>query len=226
MATDFFIKKGWGYIGLSCVCILFSLCAFFYAAFINRAQTVWHGKNFYFLLSPTENVEVGIFDAQLDGGAGYLLHHNGQEAVALAVYFQQEDALKAQVQGTENLEVLHISVDRLYFKTRCEKKNAELYQGALSALYSCMQILGQEIYRLDNGATQSSSLSTLKILQRQFSHLRKQYKEKYAVFSEICQTASCSLEKIIENTIYASDLRYVLCALTEGYVQLTKEFSL
>ncbi len=206
--------------------MFFSLCIFFYAAFIHRAQSVWHGKSFYFLVSPTEHIEVGVFDAQLDGGAGYLLNDNGREVVVLAAYLNKTDAITAQTGIAENSELLNISVERLYFKTRREKKNADSYQSALSALYNCMQILEQEIYRLDNGATQNSSRSVLKILQRQFAHMDKEYEGKYSSFSEVCKKAVASLEEIVSDIVYASDLRYLLCELTVGYIALAKEFSL
>ena len=225
MTTDFFIKK-WGYIGLSCLCVLFSLCIFFYAAFIHRAQSVWHGKSFYFLLSPTEHIEVGIFDAQLDGGAGYLLNDNGREVVVLAAYLNKADAVTAQASVSGNFELLNVSVERLYFKTWREKRNADSYQSALSALYNCMQILEQEIYRLDNGATQNSSISVLKILQRQFAYMDREYARTYHSFSEICKKTAMSLEKIVSDIVFASDLRYLLCELTVGYIELTKNFSL
>lgn len=226
MQTDFFIKKRWIYLGISQLLAAFVLITFVYAAFLSRAETVWVGKSFYFLVSNTEHVEAGAYDVRLDGGAGYLLDYDGREYVVLAVYLNGEDGRAVRAANDKNTALLQINVDRLFFKDCAEKKKAPLYQGALECLYGCMEVLGLEIDRLDDGATQQSSMQTLGILLKQLRYLALEYQESFAPCAKVCASAGESLDALLKDTIYAKDLRYLLCELSTGYMRLASTFSL
>lgn len=229
MSTDLFNKKRWAYIGLSQIFALFTFIFLIYAAFLSRAESVWLGKSFYFLVSQTEHIEVATYDARLNGGAGYLLEYNGRDYVALAVYLNEEDGNTVQaamMKNGENTGLIQVNVNRLYFKGCEEKKHAPLYQGALDCLYGCMEVLGVEIERLDDGATQQSSVRTLGLLLRQLKYLAAEYQTSYTACATVCNEAEECLRGILENTIYTKDLRYLLCNLSSEYIRLASAFAL
>ena len=144
MQTDFFRKKSW-IAAVGCLLVLFVFSTVVYAAFLGRAQSVWLGQSFYFLLSNAEHVEAGAYDAQFNGGAGYLLEYGGNEYVVLSVYMKEEEGIAVQNSMADRAEILQIDVGRLYFKTCEEKRRATLYQSALHCLYGCMEVLDEEI---------------------------------------------------------------------------------
>ena len=223
------MKKRWIYLGISQLLAAFVLIMLFYAVFLSRTETVWVGKSFYFLVSKTEHIEAGAHDAKLDGGAGYLLEYGGREYVALAVYLDGEDGRAVQAAMTANGEdtkLLQMDIDKLFFKGCAEKKNAPLYQGALECLYGCMEVLGLEIDRLDDGATQQSSMQTLGLLLKQLRYLASEYQTSFASCAKVCANAVESLSALLSDTIYAKDLRYLLCDLSAEYIRLASAFSL
>lgn len=232
MATDFCIKKvkkNWLYIAIVQLFSALVIAFFCYAAVLSRAEEVRLGKSFYFLVSETDHVEAGAYDARLNGGAGYLLEYDGREYVALAVYLDGEDGEAVQTamaERGENTRLLQINAEYLYFKTRQEKKDSELYTGALNCLHSCMQILDREIVRLDKGATQQSSKRVLEVLSKQLEYLGKEYETTYTACAEVCQETGARLRELASDTIYGKDLRYLLCELSTKYLELTEAFAL
>ncbi len=229
MQTDFFAKKRWIYFLICQFFMLFVTTVFIYAVFLSGAKSVWIGKNFYFLVSENEHVEAGALDVKLDGGAGYLFHYKGKEYVVWSVYFNGEDGKTVQASTSANgkaTSLLEVGVERLYFKSCKEKKNASLYQDALACLYNCMEVLGLEIERLDNGATQRSSVETLKILLTQLRYLSKRYEGNFCAYADVCIQAGEYLETLIEDIVYTKDLRYLLCDLSSKYIKLSSFFSL
>ena len=79
-----------------------------------------------------------------------------------------------------------------------------------------------EIGRLDKGATQQSSRATLQILQKQLVYLSNRYEEVFGVFTQVCRDASERIEHVLADTIFAKDLRNIMCQLCDQYIQLTK----
>ncbi len=223
------IKKSW-----KRLCVLLALCMLVfscmaYAVLLKRAESVYLGKSFYFLVHKTEHIEAGAYDVRLDGGAGYLLEYDGKEYVAFAVYLSERDGISVQTglaeQG-EDTRLLTMTAERMYFKKRKDKKNASLYTGALSVLYGFIQILSEEIARLDKGATQQSSKRILEILARQMGYEKDKYKDSCPAYASLCNGAEESLLASINDTVYANDLRYTLCELSMGYLDLAKAFAL
>ena len=227
MQTVFFIKKGWGRLIISQVLSIFVFIILLYAAFLNQSESVWIGKTFYFLVSQTEHIEAGAYDVQLQSGAGSLLEYSGREYVVWAVYLDGEDGRMVQAAiaaNGENISLLQMDAEKLYFKSYREKKNASLYQGALNCLYGCMEVLGLEIERLDNGATQQSSKRTLSLLLKQLLYLPLEYETEFVEYANICKDMAESLNEVLLNTIYTKDLRYLMCDMAIKYLQLTSKF--
>jgi hypothetical protein len=218
MAAVSFLKK-W------CIGILVLSCVL-YAWVLSRTQSVYIGKSFYFLVCATEHVEADTLDIRLDGGAGYPLQGTG---VALAVYLKAEEGLSVQTglaeQG-EEVSLIQRSVEYLYFKSRADKKNASLYTGALDTLYGFLQVLSSAITRLDKGATQQSTKRTLQSLSRLFSYHKEEYESAYPAYACLCESAEGQLKEFTADTVFVNDLRYLLCELAVGYLELAEEFSI
>ena len=200
-----------------------------YAVRLLSLESVYLGKNFYFLVRQTEHVQAGAYDVRLDGGAGYLLEHDGKEYVVFAVYLREEDGMSVQTglakQGEET-RLLQATAERLYFKRNKDKKNASLYVGALRVLDGFIQVLSEEIARLDKGATQQSVKRILETLARQMEYEKKGHEERYPAYANLCKSAQETLTASICDTVYTNDLRYTLCELAVGYLDLAKEFAL
>jgi len=220
MSTDFYSKKHCLYIVYTLICCIifgFLSCAVYFA----KREVLTFNKTFYFLISKTEHVEVGIYETQLDGGAGYLLNHEGEEYVAVAVYLTEEVGKAVQASMNETL-LLSISTEDLYLFNRKQRSRAQDYKAAMDCLYHCIEILSKEIARLDKGATQQSSMKMLRILQKQFAYLSKEYENRFSAFSMACGMVSERMEQLLSDIIYARDLREIMCYACDWYIQLAK----
>ena len=229
MQTDFLTKKRWIYRLFIPFIVIFVFTTFIYAKYLREIKCVWMGKSFYFLVSETEHVEAGSLGVKLEGGAGYLFDYDGRTWVVWAVYFNEQDGKTVQASTSFNgkeTKLLEVSIDRLYLKSAWEKKHASLYENAMECLYGCIEVLGLEIERLDNGATQRSSMETLQILLKQLRYLSEFYKGEFSSYADMCVQAVKALESIIQEVIYTKDLRYLLCDLSCGFIKLSSKFSL
>jgi len=214
---------------LMCFLLLFVYSILFFSYSLNRAESVYVGKNFYFLVSTPECTEVGVFNAQSDGGAGYLFSQGGKEYVALSVYLNIVDAdiVQSALQAErETTEIKQASVERLYFSTGSKKEKKNVYVSALDCLYQYIMVLDGEIARLSKGGTQESSKRILRILSKQFSYLANIYGRAYEKFSRYCQTVAGDIDREIEQTLYVSRLRYILCDMCVNYLDFAKGFRL
>lgn len=226
MTADFFRKNVYKWIvGVITVCFT-SIC-FVYAWFLSRAKTVELGVGFFYLVCEETNVEVGIEFVKLEGGAGYLLRQNGKDYVVLSVYFNEKDGIAVQTNLSDDKEtqLVYVGVDTLYFKTQKEKKNAAVYTGALQIFYSCIEVVGGVIQRLEDGATQESAKRILLPLSRQFAYLSQEYAQVYPTFSSVCRRCSQRIEEYCTDILFAGDLRYELCAMTKEYLGLASAFA-
>ncbi len=221
MSTKIFKKLA----GLACAFAI-GVVAFgvFYGGYLSRAKEVEKQKSFYFLLSGDSRVEVSAEFIKLEGGAGYLLEEPDGRYVALAVYLTEEEGLAVQESLQEPTVLCRKGVSTLYFKGK-EKKNTSLYLNALRTLEGYISVLSECINRLEKGGTQESCKRLLAILQRQFAYAEGEY-EEYPAFSQACGEWSGRLKGLCEETVYAQELRYLLCGQVEKYLQLCEEFSL
>ena len=144
------------------VALLFTFLSVGYAHRLDRAQTVALQNCFYYVVDASENVQAVSGFVDLQGGAAYCLETNNRQYVAYAVYLQKEDAdaaLRSLSIKNDNVQVLSMPLTELVFTSAKEKQRADAVVGAFSCLYGCMQVLNQEVHRLDGGATQQSSRS-------------------------------------------------------------------
>ena len=197
-----------------------------YAGTLSSATVVAVEKSFYFLVSENPHVQAGAYDAVLDGGAGYLLETDGRALVALSVYLNENEAKRVTSGYGESVSVLALKTEKLWFKTREEKRKQEVVESALKRAYNCMELLANEIKRLDNGSTQESTKRILELIKKQFAFMEREHRENYEAFSKVCKDARKELETICAGTVYTKDLRYILCALCGSYKELADEFSL
>ena len=200
-----------------------------YANTFTTAQTVVLDKELYYLVDESTHTQAVSSFAQLQGGAGYVLETPTREYVAYSMYFDKSESETAQTSllAQDVKTTMHVvCVDTLTFRTREEKRRVSTVISAFSCLDGCMQVLNQEIGRLENGATQQSSKRILTTLIDQFSHLQTQYQTSYPAFALTCKNAKVQLQSCISEIVYVKDLRYVLCDLGVAYANLGKEFTL
>jgi len=230
MTADYFLKKRITRYFTTWIAVVFTLSIMGYAWILSRAERVILRKNFYYVVSKSTHVEASTHEIMLDGGAGYLLETNDQEYVALAVYLKEDDgvAVSSAFANVDkpNVLLLTLKVDALYLKTRKQKENKATYVGAFSSLYGCIEVLEQEIRRMDEGATQRSSKRVLDILGRQLEYMAGRYEKSFTAFANVCKRAVQNLSEILSATVFVKDLRWVLCELCASYTRLAADFSL
>ena len=229
MSTVFFRKNKCVRWMTGVACITFTIGAILYAYFLTGAQTVGLFKTFYFLVSPSTHIQASTYFISLDGGAGYTLRYHERDYVAYSVYFTQtavENACAAVSATGEETEIVAVSVEKLYFKTRGEKNMAYTVQNAMECLYDYGVLLNAEIARLDNGATQESSKRLLSTLARQFAHAGREYEGNFVEFSNVGKEFAGKIGDIVKDVVLVKDLRLLLCELCVSYMHLAESFRL
>lgn len=224
MTTGFFYKR---ICKIATLCITFSfLCfSFAYAVFLSSATVVDTAKTFYFLVSPSTHLEASAHNAMQIGGAGYLLHANGRDYAALSVYLTDTAATAVSTNLTDTpTQIIALESNKLYLKTRRQKQKETVYKNAFSCLGDCIGILDEEIARVEGGATQQSSKRILKTLKNTFAFLSKEYKNGFAAFATVCQSAKNTISALTQATVYVEDLRYLQCELCVSYLRLSEAF--
>ncbi len=229
MTTDFFRKKRYLRPLFYAVALLFTVATLLYAYALTGVKTVDVYKYFHFLVSASTHIEASTHQVSLDGGAGYALRRAEREYVAYHVYMQSTDgerALKAVSLQGEEVELVSVGVEKLYLKTREEKRNAQTLLDGMELLYAYIRILSDEIARLDGGATQESSKRVLNELSNQLSYAEKAYAERFSGLSSVCSALAQGLNERTEGIVYTQDLRYLLCESCVAYVGLGEEYAL
>lgn len=224
MTTDFYIKRRC-FALFTCIMVFTVAVLCSYAYSLTHAQFVRVNKSFYFLVSTDTHIESTTHMIRLDGGAGYLLMEDDTCYTAYSVYLNGDIGLSAQEGLQEETMLVEKNVGYLIFKGK-NKLASNLYQGALNALYGCIDVLSQSIDLLENGGIQQTCKRILTVLERQFAYMASEYQASYPAFSSVCKGLQVELSKLAEKIVLCKDLRYVLCAACDGYIQLTKEFSL
>lgn len=208
--------------------LIFTIFVVAYAWFLNGVTSYALSKDFYFLVANTTHVEASAHVATLQGGAGYLVQDKERSYSALAVYLTRSagETAKAGLLETDEYSLLVKRVDKLYFKTRKQKRNSARILAAFSCLEDCIEVLNGEIARLENNAPQRSSKAVLQDLADQFSHLAKTYEGSFPSYATVCKGAATALRECCTGIVYARELRYVCCGLCDSFVSLGEEFSL
>ena len=228
MSAVFFSGKGIKRI-ICLFTVVFTLGAVLCSAGYFGVKRVRWERAYYFLVSEDTHVEASAEFAKLDGGAGYLLRQGDRDYVALAVYLDEKDGRTVQAtlkNAGEQTKLLRVGVQTLYFQTKREKKNADRYIGAFDCLQGCMTVLEECISRLEKGLSQEKCRRILSELKNQFAFLSKDYGVEYAAFGSLCDDTAKRLERLLSDTVYAKDLRYLLCELAEKSIALASAFSL
>lgn len=226
MSTDNFLKRISFFI-VGAIFIIASAFACMYAGVLASAQKVDVYDCFYFLVTDDTKIEAGAEFAKLDGGAGYLLAHNGAEYVTLSVYLEESEGLFVQeaLQKTgRNTTLITKEVQTLYFQGS-EKKKSALYISGLKTFKSYINLLNETMKRLDEGLSQESCKALLKTQYKQYNHAEKQYCE-YKALSNVFEKSAEQLFVILDGVVYLKDLRYLLCWQAEKYIMLCSQFSL
>lgn len=227
MKTDFFCKKRIVALVVCICCIVFTLGAFFYAGMLKRAERWAVRKSFYFLVRESTHIEASAEFVGLQGGAAYLLSHQGREYVTYSVYLNEETGRTVQAVFNESdTQLLCVSIADIYFKTKREKAYKEEIKSAFKNLDGCMQFLNGIIDNLESGGTQESAKRLLFSLEKQFSYLASVYVKIFPKYSWVCKKGAKEISDLRADIVYTKDLRYLLCLFADAYVTLGKIFSL
>lgn len=216
--------KNWIKNGVIYICLVFVGACLCYASALDMAKIIPIQNRFSFVLQQCDNVEVGSFETSQMGGAGNIIVLDGETYVAVGVYNSIHSAKSIANTLGESYVVRTITANDLYFTTHKQKRNANVYVGALQSLDGCMQVLSQEIERLDRGATQNSCKFIIDNLYKQFSYLAEGYIDFFPTFSKVCLQSADELSSIGKDIVYVQKLRRLLCDLSVEYCQLCAEF--
>lgn len=225
MATDFIFKKRRIFTLVITLSIVFS--ALLYSFAIKHIKTLPIGHSFYFVVADSTHLEISTILTTQMGGAGYLIETGKGDRVALSVYLSREESEQVCIQLTktgERVQTVVKEIDALYFLSN--KKHITKIKGAFMTLYDIIKVLEMEINRLSNGATQQSSREVLSTIKNQLYYLSRTYKSLFPSYATLCKKAGERLLELDNKIIYVNDLRHLLCWLSDGYVDLAKDFSI
>lgn len=228
MKTEFLFKRV-VFIFWSAFSFIFTIFSCFYAVYLQQAMVVQNSRNFYFLVTTSTHIEVSAQTSRWLGGAGYVMHTGDKDYVAYAVYTKQtdgENATRSLMEKVEDVKLVCFSASPLYLKKSEDKRKVSIYKGAFGCLFSHIDALNREIKRLHDGATQQSVKRFLQIQLKQFSYMQKQYQDTFSAFSSVCEKACQMIEEICKEIIYLKDVRYLLCFLSQSYINLSEKFRL
>lgn len=226
MPTDHFFRKIYMPV-LGFALVAFCVCNLLYAWIVSSAKRVDVNASFYFLVTEDTKTEAGAEFAKLEGGAGYLLEHEGVEYVTLAVYLEEREALAVQ----KNLKkegkatsLLQKGASTLWFKGK-ERAQSTFVVSGLNTLKSYITILKETLDSLDEGLSQERCKELLNTQLRQYAYAKEYYKG-YEALSEVFDKSAQQLFAIVSDIVYVRDLRYLLCWQTENYLALCSKFSI
>ena len=209
--------------------VAFVVCLSLYAQQFKSVQVLEINTAFHFLVIEDTHLEAGAAFVKLEGGAGYLLKHEGKEYVVLSVYLQKSDGELVQTALSQNgkkTKLISLSIKRLYLKRRKDKNNASTYKNALHVLRSCIAIMEECVEGLEKSMTQETCKRIISQLIGQFKYLSEIYKDCGLEYVNACVYVAQDLLFLQNQTVYARDLRYILCCLAVDYVKIGKQFSL
>jgi len=222
MTTDFFLKKYFKSILIGILTLIF-ICVFAYAKIVSQKVRISIGKNFYFLVSKSTHIQASTHFVSWHCGSGYLLEADNREYVVFSVYLQKTDALGVQKLLEEETKLIQCSVECIYVPN---KKNSKQIEGAFQTYYSWLTVLEQEISRLAQGCTQQSCKQVINIIRQQMNYASRNYENSFSRYANVCKSGAEQLTKMISETVYVKDLRYLLCELCVAYCDLEEFFSI
>ncbi len=205
--------------------VVFVTAAFVAAGALTNAVTLPTARTFYFLISDDEHVVVGAYEARLLGGAGYVLTDRGDVYVAYAAYTNRTSsarALQSLRESGKTASVLSLNAVDVRLLGSDKVKN-EVYRSAFSCLYAHVRLFERETARLADGATQRSIKRFLQTERKQFAYMERQYAESFSAFATLCDNAAEYIDGLLDDVVYAKDMRYLICFLCQEYARLTNE---
>lgn len=227
MSTGFFYKKITAWV-VGALSLMITLSSMGYAFYLSSVQVGGYCGKVYFLVRQETNVQAGAYFTQWEGGAGYLLTYKNTDYVAISAYCEETDGIAVQsslcADGQET-RLLALAGNRLYFKTCEQKRNANVYVGALQAFYGYLQVFERGIALLEQ-STQERAKAYYASLEKQLQFMGNKYEGSYPEFAKICKNGVLALREMSSQTLYVKDLRYLLCELSEKYASLAASFSL
>jgi hypothetical protein len=193
-----------------------------------QGVSVPHQVSFYLLTCNEVNVEASAQFIKLDGGAGYLWEKKGESFVVVSIYKKEGDAERVRQSLNElggEYSVQSVHIQNLYFKGK-DKRKRNIYISALNTFRGHLDVIRYCISNLDAGSTQEQIKKILLPVRRQLENIAQEYKKEYASFSGLCCNIATQLQEIEKGIVYSSDLRYILCAMEDGYLELCNQFAL
>lgn len=205
--------------------VAFVTAAFVAAGALTNAVTLPTAHAFYFLISDDEHVEVGAYEARWLGGAGYVLTDRDDTYVAYAAYTNRtssERALQSLRERGKAASVFSLNAVDVRLLGSDKAKN-EVYRSAFSCLYAHVCLFEGETARLADGATQRSVKRFLQTERKQFAYMEHRYAESFSAFATLCNIAAEYIDGLLDDVVYAKDMRYLTCFLCQEYARLTNE---
>ena len=176
---------------IACSVLMVVFCCGF--AWLPRKIAELHTKTVYFVVYPTESVLASTNEISLRGGAGYAL---ADETVAFSVYFSYDDALDVQEKLCANYPTAQVKSCRFALDDRA----------LTNTLYGILQVIDGWINALDDGARQSVVKNGLAEVAGLLHHVGVESGK--TIFFDFFQ----QVLDVSEDIVYASELRYLLCA--------------
>ena len=217
MQTDNFCLK----IGISFFLAFIFLFVGAFSFILTRIKKVEMERSFYFLVADSTHLEASVQVAIWSGGAAYIM----DKCVVYSVYFSEEDGERV-CKRTPKTKLIERKIEGLYLKTKKQKRKAKIYQTAFDNLYQCIRYLEDTIYLLDEGITHQVAKEKLASLSSHTQCLQRTYNQSFTALANIFEALSKELETISKQTVLASKLRYLQCALADSYLHEAGEFLL
>lgn len=223
--SAFFLRKIFIKISGILIASFFVFSCVFYGYFLSRSKLVDYQTTYYLLVCGGTNIEVGAEFVKLEGGAAYLWE---DKYVVASIYKKEEDAESVRLalkQRGKEYTIQTVCVENLYFKGE-KKKKQDMYLSALNSFRGCLDVIMGCASNLDAGQPQERIKRILTSTHSQLKYLSSQYTEEYLSFSRVCENIARDLQGVEGEVVYSSDLRYISCAMADGYLQLCKQFAL
>lgn len=221
--TEFFRKKINAVLALCCS-FIFILC-FAYGFYLNGAKRVTARHTFYFLISKNMHVETSAQLSKWQGGAGYVFEKSDKLYVAHSVYTNADEANVA-VNSNAEVELLTATGGDLYFVGLKEKKKAKNALLSLETLYNEIKLVNETAARLEGVFTQEKAKGLVKDAVILLNGLAQSCRDEFPILANACAEGAKKLNKALEGVLFAKDLRYVACFLTDGYLSFCNQFRL
>ena len=154
------------------------------------------------------------------GGAGYILHYNGNYYVTVSCYYTKNDAdtVCSGLKKRElNCSVLEAETPDFAVKGANSSKNVQLYKGNLDTLNSLSLLAYECANKLDTGEyTQSKAKDVTTAIKNSLNGLLKSNSGN--CFTTVLRLLIADCEDKQTGFLYSRDMRYLQIALTSAVI--------